>query len=487
MSRTPKSLALVLGTALLAGCASPAGLRPSLSPRPMRSLGMGRALDGTPRDAASWPAAQWWRGLGDPQLDRLIQTALAHNPGLAEARARARAAAAAAAGADAVRLPTLGAGVSADGLRIPATVVAPPMGGHYATLWRAGLSFSYSFDLWGGQYAGWQAALDQAHATQVETQAARLLVAANVARAYIDFAYAGQSVIILKRNVERSRTVYALVRKRVAAGLDSELQLLDARASLSAASQQLEAARRGRRAAALALAALCGEGPGLADGLEPPAPLRATPLALPSRLPAELLARRPDVIAALWRLRGAAQSVKAARAAFMPNINLAAGLGYASLGAGSLLEYASHYEQFAPAVSLPLFDGGRLRAGLRQQDAGFDAAVAQYDGTLVNALHQVADGVSAIHALDQQLRQQRQARNDTARVWHLAQSQYRAGVISEIDMLQVQQALLAAEQGLARLRADRLSAGLSLVVALGGGYQPTANAPTPATVAEIHP
>ncbi len=488
MSRLFRSLApLVLGAAVLAGCATPDGLEPRLAPHSADALKLGRSLDAVPQDRSAWPAADWWRGFGDAQLDHLVAVALAHSPTLAKAGARARAAAAVARGADAARMPTLGAGLSADGLRVPPTVIGPPLGGHYATLWRAGLSFRYTFDLWGGRRADWQAALDQARAARVEAQAARLLLAADVTRAYVDYAYAGRSVALLRRDLARARRLDALTEKRVAAGLDSRLQLLDARAARAGAEQRLDAARRGRRAAALALAALCGQGPGFADHLQPAQPLRTAPLALPAQLPAELLARRPDVIAALWRVEAAAQDIRAARAAFLPNINLAAGLGYASLGAGSLLQYAAHYEQFAPAISLPLFDGGRLRADLRGRDAAYDAAVAQYDATLVQALHQVAAGVSAVQSLDRELAAQRQARDDAAQAWTLARDRLGAGVISELQALRVQQALLAAEQRLAQLRADRLSAGLSLAVALGGGYTPPAASPSPAAVAEIHP
>ncbi len=487
MSRTLKPLALALGTLLLAGCANPGGLKPQQAPLAANSLAMGRTLSGVPRQTAAWPAADWWHSFHDAQLDHLIHVALASNPDLSVAAARVRQAEAAAAGADAARMPTLGAGVSADGIRIPPTVIGAPLGGHYSTLWRAGLSFNYTFDLWGGQRAQWEAAVDQARAVAVAASAARLQLAADVTRAYVDYAYAGQSVAILKANLAHSQRLLGLTDKRVAAGMDNRMQLATARATLAAASQQLEAAQRGERAAALTLAALCGQGPGFADTLHAPAPLRAAPLALPAALPAELLARRPDVTAALWRVEAEARAIKVARAAFLPNINLAAGLGLASLGAGNLFEAASHYEQFAPAISLPLFDGGRLRANLAGRNAAFDAAVAQYNGVLVQAIHEVADGVSATQSLDRELRAQEQARAATAETWKLAQDQLGAGVISEMQALRVQQALLQADQRLAQLRADRLSAGVSLVVALGGGYLPPTGAPTPANVAEIQP
>lgn len=487
MSPSLKSLALALGVAALAGCATPGGLKPQQQPLVANTLTVGHALAHVPKTAKAWPDTIWWQSLGDAQLDKLVTTAWAHSPDLAEAEARARQAEAYALGADAARAPTLGIGLSADGIRIPPTVIGAPLGGHYATLWRAGLSFSYTFDLWGGERAKWRDALDQAHATQVETEAAKLLLAADVARAYVDYAYATRNIHILAANEVRSRKLLDLTLLRVQAGLDTGLQRADAQAALETAEQQLEAAQRGARAARLALAALCGQGPGFAETLQPPGALSPAPLALPAQVPAELLARRPDVIAALWRVEGDAQAIKAARAAFLPNINLAAGLGLASLGAGNLLEAASHYEQFAPAISLPLFDGGRLRANLAGQDAAFDAAVAHYNGALVQAIHEVADGVSAIQSLDRELASQKQARDDAAKTWLLAQDQYHAGVISEMQALQVQQSLLAAEQRLAQLHADRLSAGVSLVVALGGGYQPQAGAPSPATVAEIHP
>src|SRR5690606_34297685 len=163
----------------LAGCASTRGLAPASAPIDADALIASRSLDA--QSPATFPQVDWWRAFGDPQLDALIEEALAGTPSLAAADARLRKAVADAGLADALRKPTLGASAQATGVQIPETFVEPPMGGDFKASTVLMLDFKYSPDLWGGQRAKYEAAVGQARAAAVDAQAARLALAANIA------------------------------------------------------------------------------------------------------------------------------------------------------------------------------------------------------------------------------------------------------------------------------------------------------------------
>ena len=258
------------------------------------------------------------------------------------------------------------------------------------------------------------------------------------------------------------------------AGIDNDIQLRQTDAAVAAAQRGVQAAQEQSALLRATLAALVGQGPDRGLQIARPQALKTSALELPSDLPSELLSRRPDIVAARWKVEAAARGIKAAKAQFYPSINLSAAVGLASMGLGDLFSLPSRYAQVGPAISIPVFDGGRLRAGLAERDANYDLAVAQYDQTLVDALHQVAEQVITLHAIDAQIATQRQALDAAQSAYELGSKRYRSGVSAYLDVLGVQQPLLRAEQQLADLHAQRLLASVRLVQALGGGFQPDA-------------
>ncbi|ANB19405.1 Efflux transporter, outer membrane factor lipoprotein, NodT family [Dokdonella koreensis DS-123] len=476
----PSLAMLVLPLVLAAGCASTHGLRPEGRLRDPDSLAARSSLGQVEVSAAAWPRRDWWRSLGDPQLDALIAEALAGNPGLEAADARSRQALARVGVADADRQPTIGASASSSGLRIPETVIEPPTGGHYSALNSLSLSFSYGFDLWGGKRAAWEAAVDEAHAAEIDAQAARLTLSANVARSYIELAHAFERADIADHERERARHSLELTRQRVDAGIDSALQLRQAEAAVPAAEQQWLAATAKIDDERITLAALLGAGPDRGLAITRPQRLAPAALQLPATLPAELLGRRPDLVAARWRVEAADHAIASARAAFYPNIDLSAAVGLAALGGDGLFSAQGRYYQFAPAISLPIFDGGRLRANLAGSDAQYDLAVAQYNQNLVDALRDVAARITALRSLVPQIEAARQAARTAADAHRLAEERYRNGIGSYLDVLVVQQQLLVAEQRVADLETQRIDGSIALVQALGGGFEADAAPPADA-------
>lgn len=471
----------------LAACASSRGLAPQGRLLDPDSLQTQRTLAASGLSQPGWPATDWWRALGDPQLDALIAEGLQRNPGLDAADARLRQARAQIGTAHADRLPKLSASGGYTGVRLPESMVGDELGGSYAGSGQAYLSFSYGIDLWGGKRAAWEAAVDSGHAAEVDAQAARLNLSAAIAEAYAQLGYAWTLHDVASEELARSQKTLDLTRQRRTAGIDSDLQTRQAEARIPAAQQQRQAAQQQIDEARTALAALVGQGPDRGLQIVRPQMLNPLALQLPGVLPSELLGRRPDIVAARWRVEAAGREIHAAKAQFYPSLNLTALGGVVSSEVDQLLKSGSTFAFLGPALSLPIFDGGRLRANLDKTDAQYDLAVADYNQSVVNALRDVADQVNAVRSLADQAAAQAQAVS-TARAAHdLADQRYRAGIGSYLDVLSVEEQLLASQQRLAELQSRQILVSVRLSQALGGGFTPSSDAaPVAATPDSTH-
>lgn len=467
-------VATLAAALLLAGCASSRGLAPQLTTTDADTLATTRSLGSDSLSAADFPRADWWTAFADPQLDALIDEALRDSPSLAAADARARSARAQAGLADAQRNPTLGASARVSGVQLPATIAPEPLGGDFKASNMLMLNFAWAPDLWGGQRATFEAAAGQARAAEVDAQAARLTLSANVARTYIALAQAFDTQDVAAREQARASRLRDLAAQRVDAGLDNQLQLRNADTSIGIARQQAQAAQQQIDALRNALAALLGKGPDRGLDIARPHLLQAAAPNVPSVLPSELLGHRADVVAARWRVEAASRGVEAAQAAFKPSVNLSALVGLAAGNLSDLFGSDAVLGLGGPAISLPIFDGGRLRAGLSQRDADYDLAVASYNQTLVTSLREVTDALQSARAFDAQIATVSEATEAARQAFALADTRYQAGLGNQLDVLAAQRPLFQLEQQLAALRAQRLGASVDLDRALGGGLVPTA-------------
>lgn len=487
-SCTMKSIlraAIVIATAALAACASMDGIHTDGHAADVSSLHAERKLAQIATTPAAWPKTDWWTSLNDPQLDTLIAEALKDNPDLAAADARARSAQTQVDSANSRRLPSVGSDASVTGVRLPTTAIPEPIGGHFQAFPAIYASFNWSIDLWGGKRAAWEAAVGQARAADIDAHAARLMLSGNVARAYVQLGYAFASKDVAEAQRKRAGAALDLVRQRVRAGLDSELQVKQADVEVATADQQVAVADSAIDSARIALAVLLGKGPDRGLDIARPKTLAPGAIAVPPNLAADLLGRRADLVSARWRVEAAAKNVAAVKTEFLPNISLGALAGITSSSADTLFSLPARFFEIAPAVSLPIFDGGRRRADLKGADATWDLAVAQYNSTLVSAINDVADKLSGLDSLATQIAAQQHAVSSARGAFDLSQQRYKAGVGSYLDALSVQQQLLAAEQRLASLQAQQVDTSVRLVMALGGGFDDGADAP-PVAATAIH-
>ena len=477
-------VSLVLLAMSMAGCASYSGLDTEGVSLDAKSLKAGQSLTGVTLSPAAWPKNDWWKSLGDPQLDGLIQEALHDSPDMQIASARAHQASAAAYAADASRMPTLDASGSVSRSRLARDQDPSGQGGTYRTVRNIGASFNYNFDLWGGQRAAWEAALGEARAAEVDQQAARLTLAANVAKAYSDLGQAHIVRDLATDDLKRTRQMLDLSKRRLSSGIDSEYQYQQTE-SLEASSQsQLIDAEKQLQSAKIALAVLLGKGPDRGNEIARPKVLQASAVALPSTLPAELLGRRPDLIAARWRVEAAGRSIDAGKTRFYPNLNLSAAAGTQALLGDAMFGSASRFFNIAPTISLPIFDGGRLRADLDARDADYDLAVAQYNKSLVTALGDVSDSISQLRDIGRQIAAQQHATDIAQESYNTVVQRFGSGIGNYLDVLSIEQQLLQAQRQLATLNAEQIDLSIQLMQALGGGFEAgnlASATPTPAT------
>ena len=460
-------VAALSALALLAGCAAPGQLAAPLALLPAPAAGL-------PLDSSTdFPNTRWWQALGDSGLDALVEQALAGQPSLAAAAARL---ARASAGLDMTRGaqgPQANLGLDVTRQRYTERGLYPPaLGGKTEDSANLQLSASIELDFFGKHDAALQAALGQQHAARADLQAARVLLASHVARAWVGLARLASLRDIAIRTLAQRQAQLGLTMQRVQAGLDTVLEQRLAEASLPDVRAQIEALNGQMALARHQLAVLSGQAPQALAGSTPSlGALKALPA--PQRVGADLLGRRADVVAARWRVEAAAQDVALARSQFYPDINLVGFIGLNALGLDRLLALPSRNIGVGPALRLPLFDGGRLRANLRAKAAEADAAVAAYNGAVLSAAHEVADAAALLQSLARQQAEQAQALAAAESAYDLSLQRYRAGLGSQLLVLAAESGVLAQRNQAAELQARTLDTQVALMRALGGGWQDT--------------
>ncbi len=463
---TPVSASL-----LLAACAGLPGVTAPLHFRDAAALTSAQSFAASD---APWPRVDWWAAYSDAQLASLIAEGLSNSPSLAEARARL---ASAQAVVDATRG---GAGPQLD---LNAAVneqkqsynsgIPPAFVPHgYQDAGRVTLDFSYSFDFWGRNRSAIAAAASDARAAEAESAQARLTLSTAIAAAYADLArlYAERDIAAQALDV-RTQTV-DLVRRRVDLGLDNRGALAQAEAGPPTVRADLAALDESIAQTRNALAALVGAGPDRGLSIERPSAAAPQAFGLPATLAADLVGRRPDIVAARWRAEAAFARIGEARAAFYPNVNLTAFIGAQALGIENLTESGSDVGQIGPALSLPIFDSGRIHAQLRRADAERDAAVASYDAALTQALHEIADVAVSERALNARLSETQTALAAQEEAYRITRARYEGGLSNYQAVLIAEDALLGQRRALADLQSRRFILDVALVRALGGGFAP---------------
>ncbi|NLD67397.1 MAG: efflux transporter outer membrane subunit [Limnobacter sp.] len=477
-----KSLAVSAASAVLAACSVAPAYDP---PEPALPAAFGEA--GPPVDAAAWKPAEpsdalargeWWTIFGDEQLNALEEEAAKANQTLKAALGRLGQARALAGVAAADRAPQIEVGAGPTRLRpspaslgLPADADTRPQ-----TLWRAEVGASYEVDLF-GRVANAVTAAD-ADAQQAEALQHSLLLAiqADVAGHYLLLRWLDAEIGLLDDTVKLREAAVDLVERRTRAGETDDLDLERARTELSVARADSIALSRLRADTEHALAVLVGRAP--SELRIAPRPIVFRPIAIPVGLPSSLLERRPDIAAAERAMAAANARIGVARSAYFPRLTLTGLLGFESNDFGDLLRSSSRTWAVGPLVgtmlSMTVFDGGRRRAIEAGAAAAYDETVANYRQTVLVALREVEDGLSALRLLAEQSREQARAVEAASRAAELSRVRYRAGLVSYFEVIDAERQVLAAQRASLQSDRERALATVDLVRAIGGHWEPAA-------------
>jgi NodT family efflux transporter outer membrane factor (OMF) lipoprotein len=491
-SPVPKGIAAAAVFTILltiAGCASTGGIAPQARTIDASSLDAGSAIRAANADA-QWPATDWWRAYDDPQLNQWIADAQAGNPSLAVAQARVREAASMAGVARAALAPQVNGSLSIQREQWPDNVFygPGPLAGEQSWNNTGTLALAYHLDFWGKDKNAAERALDLAHASAADARAAQLELQANVVRTYIEMSMNYALLDIAKATLQQQQQIVDLANRRLKGGIGTQLEVSQAETPMPEYERQIDALEEKIALGRNQLAALAGKGPGAGDAIKRPTLSLAAPAGLPAALPADLIGHRPDVVAARWSVAAQARGIDVAKAGFYPDINLLASIGgYAAMGPlFQFLKSPSHSWSVGPALTLPIFDGGRLRSQLGAASAGYDEAVERYNQSIVGALKDISDQVIRIRSLATQADDADRSVAAARRNYELSREGYRRGLSDYLNVLVAQSQLLRAQEGVAKVQAERLGAHASLMTALGGGLDDPANGPQDADTLPGH-
>jgi NodT family efflux transporter outer membrane factor (OMF) lipoprotein len=460
---------LLLGAAILAGCVTP----PKEDPHPSKLVNDDVGLKG----AVVEPVAEsWWDSFQDPQLDRLIRQGLKDSPTLAQAQARVRAALAQVQSAHAALEPQATFGASTLYQRAPQNYIIPPPGaGNTFWMSQAGASLSWDLDFWGKQADAVHQARDLAESARLDEDNARLMLAGAIAQAYIELYRQNALADIAQRSEVQRQNIVDITRRRVSAGLDTQLEIKQAEGQVPQARVAREQASAAADLAVHELATLTGQGADAYAAIHRPVLDVQAALPVPTELPINLLARRPDVLSARFTVEAADAGRLAARAAFYPDVSLHALAGIGAFGLSNLVQWNARGYGGGPFLSLPIFDGGRLRAAYRGSEAQLDGAISSYNDIVLHAVQQTADQLTGLDALAREQRDQQQTLEATEAAYKLAEERYRAGLASYLSVLNAETQVLEARQSMVDILASQAVARVTVLLAVGGSFDPRAS------------
>ena len=461
--RVPARLTGLVMALVLAGCASVPAIDPAALPATPAAFKQADGRFAVAAPAEAQPRGEWWKAFADPVLDALVERAARNNTSIQAAAARLAQARALVRSADADRgvHAGLGAGVTRQ--------AEPGAGGAARTLASVGANLSYELDLFGRLARSSDAATLDAQAREALLQSTRLLVQADVAQTYLALRAADTERALVRDTVEAYRNTLRLTERRVQAGDVAELDAARVRTDL--ASTEAEGLALDRRRAQLehALAVLVGEAAS-SFGVAGSAANVSLPQ-VPAGVPSTVLARRPDVAAAMKQLQAAQARVGVAQAAWFPSFSLTASGGYASPEVSDLFKWSARAWGISALLSLPILDGGRREAGVQGARAQFDAALAAYREQVLVAFRDVEDELSALRLLDAQSRAQARAVESATRATALSESRYRNGLVSQLELLDAQRGELRNRRQAVQVRAAQQQATVGLIRALGGSWE----------------
>jgi len=413
---------------------------------------------------------QWWVGLNDPQLTQVIELALAKSPSIEIAGTRIAAAQAIARAQQASLAPQVGFSAQIDEQQFSQNYIFVPGMQIYNGYGFVQANMNWSLDLWGKQRKYFDAANQRVKAAQFNVAAAKLILSSTIAKVYADFDHAHQLKILSVKELDLRDRLYQIAIARQRAGvidaLDAKQKLVDrdlAQGRLTQADLAIKVLQH-------QLAALAQQGPTWGEKLQAPK-LDSFNGELPNVIPANLLARRPDLQVLLAQITAADLDVDAAKLEYLPDVNLQAYAGFQSIGLPLLFQSASQAFSIGPVLSLPIFEGGRIAANALGKEAARNERIATYQDQLTTALKEAADGIATVKSTSVELTQVQRALADSRSYWQIQQQRKIAGLTSSDNVFNAELTVVQQQKQVLDTRTRSLSARISLIQALGGSFE----------------
>lgn len=411
--------------------------------------------------------ARWWTVLQDPILDQLVQQAATTNLDLQEARARVREARAIRGIRAAELAPTVDAGASVTNVRESENSGL----GRERTFYLTGFDSGWELDLFGGVRRRVEAAQADLEASRENLNAVLVSLLGEVALNYISVRTYQSRIAVAEANIQAQQRTYDLIRSRYQAGLSDELAVQQARYNLESTRSQIPAFNTGLEASMNRLAVLLGTPPGgVRQWVGEPGPIPVPPLTIAVGVPAETLRQRPDVRASERDLAAQTARIGAATADLYPKFRLDGSIGLESISSGDLLSAASRLWAVGPAVNWRIFDAGAIRQNIEVQNARQEQALIRYEATVLTALEEVENALTAYAQEQIQRDFLEQATAAAERAALLADDRYQAGLVDFSNVLDAQRSLLSFQDQLARSRGAVTGDLIRIYKALGGGW-----------------
>jgi multidrug efflux system outer membrane protein len=459
--------AVALALLSLAGCVVGPKYHQPVPPVPAQFKEGGSPDSATPDIAYS----DWWRVFNDADLDRLEKEADAANQDVKLAMARVEQADAGSKYARSFLFPTVSLGASASRTR---EAQNRPNNGNTNGLAATFNDFqlpaflSYEVDAWGRVRNSITAANATEQATAADLRYVRLSVEANVAMDYYSLRENDAERQVLDSTVQEMQSAVQLTTNRFRAGLTSELEVKQAQTLLDQTKAQAQALDIQRAQLEHAIAVL--EGKAASDFSIPRSPYDGLLPTIPSGLPAELLARRPDIAEVERYVAAANAEIGVAKTAALPHISLTGLAGFESTNMTSLFSWQNGIASLGASALMPVFTGGRVKAGVNEAWAVYRQSLAQYQKTVLTAYQEVEDQLAALRILTGEAQSTADAVTDAQQAENIALSRYRSGLVSYLDVVYAQTALLANQRTATQIVGQRMVATVVLIKALGGGW-----------------
>ncbi len=470
---------LTLGVALAACTVGPNYRRPAVTPPPPAYKELpppGQWKVAQPADTLIRP--KWWEVFGDPELNALEEQVTAANQTIVQAEARFRAARAAIRGVRADLYPTVTAAPSVTRARpstrsrttgttagAGTTAVATTT----VTDYTLPLDASYEVDLWGRVRRGVESSVANAQALAADLETARLSMHAELATDYFELHGLDGQIALLRNVITGYETALKLTIARHDQGIASGVDVAQAETQLATTRAQATDLGIARAQFEHAIGVLTGKMP--AEVSVRQAAIGTPPPAIPLALPSQLLERRPDIAAAERTVAAANAQIGVAKAAYFPTLSLTGSAGVASVALSTLISGPAGFWSIGAAVAQTVFEGGRRRSATEQAMANYDATVAAYRQSVLNAFQDVEDNLATLRVLEQEAGEQQEAVAAAERALQLANERYRGGITTYLEVITAQTTALANERTAIDLLTRRMTASVSLVRALGGGWQ----------------